>query len=121
MKAHLFTYSQACTQSQVHAVLNDTAGVKTWVAPFPYAAILISELSAADLGAVLRARLPGVWLLVTEVNARTVDGWLPKDLWEYVNNPVQAWTKDLFARLPPPEQSGLPSQSDSGGLLSRGA
>ena len=115
MKAYLFTYSQACTQSQVHAVLNDSAGVETWVAPFPYAAILVSELSARDLGAILRERLPGVWLLVTEVDAHTVDGWLPRDLWDDVNNPIQAWTRNLFDRLPPPEQGG------SGGLLSRAA
>lgn len=125
MKPYLFTYSQAYAQSQVHAVLNDTAGVETWVAPFPYAAILVSKLSAKDLGAILRGRLPGAWLLVSEVNAHTVDGWLPGDLWEYVNNPTQAWTKNVFARLPvpepPPEQSGLSSESGAGGLLYRAA
>ena len=121
MKAYLFAYSQACVQSQLHAVLNDTAGVETWVAPFPYAAILVSKLSATDLGAVLRGRLPGAWLMVTEVNARTVDGWLPRDLWKYVNNPVEASTTGLFAHLPPPESSRLLSKGGSGGLLSRAA
>ena len=39
MKTYLFAYSQVCTQAQVHAFLNDTNAIKTWIAPFPYAAI----------------------------------------------------------------------------------
>ena len=47
MKAYLFAYSQACTQAQVQAFLNDTKAIKMWVAPFPYAAILVSDVGCA--------------------------------------------------------------------------
>ena len=99
MKPFLFAYSQACHQAHAHAVLNDTQGVDTWVAPFPYAAILISRLDTQDLSAVLRDRLPGVWFMVTEMNPQSVNGWLPGNLWEYVNDPRQAWSQNAFQRL----------------------
>ena len=99
MKSYLFTYSQACTQGQVHSVLNDTEGVQTWVAPFPYAAILVSTLNTQDLSAILRDRLPGVWFVVTEMNTQSVNGWLPGDLWDYVNDPQKAWSRQLFRAI----------------------
>ena len=43
MKAYLLTYGQACTPSQMHYLLNDTQAIETWVAPFPYAAIVLSN------------------------------------------------------------------------------
>ncbi len=109
MKAYLFAYSQGWTQARVHAILNSTDAIKTWVAPFPYAAILVSELNAQDLGAVLHRRLSDAWFIVTEMNPRVVDGWLPGNLWEYVNDPGQAWSRKLFEQLPPPQptQTGL--------------
>ena len=99
MKSYLFTYSQACTQARAHAVLNDTQEVQTWVAPFPYAAILVSTLNIQDLTAILRSRLPGVWFMVTEMDHQTVDGWLPGNLWEYVNDPQKAWSRKLFRAI----------------------
>ena len=99
MKSYLFTYSQACTQAHAHAVLNDTEGVQTWVAPFPYAAILVSKLNTQDLSAILRERLPDVWFAVAELNPQTVDGWLPGNIWQYVNNPRRAWSRQLFRNI----------------------
>ena len=108
MKAYLFAYSQTCTQAQVHAFLNDTNAIKTWIAPFPYAAILVSDLSAQDLGAILHRGLSGAWFIVTEMNRQLVDGWLPGNLWEYVNKPGQAWTQSLFGQLPPTPPASPP-------------
>lgn len=93
MNAYLLTYSQACTPTHVHQLLNDTPAVETWVTPFPYAAILISKLNVNDLAAVLRNRIPGVWFMVMELNRHSVQGWLPGNLWEYVNDPQQACLK----------------------------
>lgn len=111
MNSYLFAYSQACAPTQVQLVLNDTQAVDTWIAPFPYAAILLSELSARNLGAVLHDRLPGVWFMVTEMHSHTVQGWLPQNLWEYVNAPQQARYRKLAEALVPP--SPPPSESKS--------
>ena len=102
MKTYLFAYSQMCTQAQVHALLNDTNAIKTWIAPFPYAAILVSDRDTRDLGAILHRHLSGAWFIVTEMNRQLVDGWLPGNLWEYVNEPEQAWSRGLFEHLSPP-------------------
>lgn len=102
MKSYLLSHSEACTSEQVQQVLNDTRAVETWIAPFPYAAILISQLDVRDLAAVIRERLPGVWLMVTELNGRSVQGWLPADLWEYVNDPLKARSRKLFSGVAPP-------------------
>ena len=99
MKAHLVAYGQTCSPQQVHHVLNDTQAVVTWVSPFPYAAILVSGLDVHDLAGVLRNRLPGVWFMVTELRGDSVQGWLPKELWDYVNDPSQASSRQLFAGL----------------------
>ena len=107
MNSFLLAYSQASTPVQVQFVLNYTQAVDTWVAPFPYAAILLSELSVRDLGAILHDRLPDVWFVVTEMRGHTVQGWLPQNLWEYVNAPQQARYRKIAEALvpPPPQQS----------------
>ena len=118
MKSYLLNHSEACTPEHVQQVLNDTRAVETWVTPFPYAAILISRLDVRDLAAVIRERLPKVWLMVTELNGGAVQGWLPGDLWEYVNDPQKAWSRKLFSGMvPPPTPS--PGIGDLLGLASR--
>lgn len=99
MKAYLLTYGQMGIPTHIHGILNDTKAIETWVAPFMYAAVLISKLDVHDLSAVLRPRIPDVWFVVTELNAGAVQGWLPADFWEYVNNPEQVVSRNLFAEL----------------------
>ena len=95
MKAYLLTYSQLCSPARAYTVLNATNAIKTWIAPFPYAAILVSDLGTQELGAILRQHLGNVWFLVTEINHQVVDGWLPGNLWKYVNDPAQASLRPL--------------------------
>ena len=102
MKSYLLSHSGACAPEHVQQVLNETQAVETWITPFPYAAILISRLDVRDLAAVIRERLPGVWLMVTELNGGSVQGWLPADLWEYVNDPLKARSRKLFSGVAPP-------------------
>ena len=118
MKAYLFVYSQKCTQAQVHAFLNHTNAIKTWIAPFPYAAILLSDLGAQDLGAILHRRLSGAWFIVTEMNRQLVDGWLPGNLWTYVNEPELAGSQQSpLGQLPSPP----PPPSPLRGIFARAA
>ena len=120
MKSYLLSHSEACTPEHVQRVLNDTRAVETWVTPFPYAAILISRLDVRDLAAVIRERLPGVWLMVTELNGGAVQGWLPADLWEYVNDPSKARSRKLFSGAAPPTTPfPVSSFHDPGGIARR--
>lgn len=99
MKAYLFTYSLVCPQTQVHAVLNNTDAIQDWIAPFPYSAILVSNLTTQELSEILRRRLDDeVWFMVAQLDSQLVDGWLPSDFWEYVDNPAGASLRELLDR-----------------------
>ena len=110
MKSYLFTFSQPCTQAQAHDVLNNTEGVQTWIAPFPYSAILVSKLNAQDLSDILHDRLPNnVWFMVAEVDPQAVNGWLPGNLWGYVNDPQKAGSGQLIRTIVDPKYLRRPA------------
>lgn len=102
MKAFLLTYSQQCPDWQAQAILDQTNGVKTWVQPFPSAAIIVSDLEVEDLGSVLQARLGGTWFLVTEIAAHTVQGFLPGNLWQFIDGAPSTRRPSLSDYLPHP-------------------
>lgn len=91
MKTYLFSYSNLCPPWQAHAVLNDTNAVVTWAQPLPNAAVIVSNLDVQDLAAVFRRRLGETWFLITELNAGTVDGYLPANLWSFINSAQATW------------------------------
>lgn len=95
MKAYLFTYSNLCPPLQAQAILNNTAAVTTWAQPFPNAALLVSNLNAKDLAAVLRGWLGETWFLVTELNVGSVDGYLPGNLWQFINSAQIPWQPQI--------------------------
>ena len=100
MKAYLLTYSPVCPRARVHAVLNTSRAIRNWVSPFPYAAILVSNLTTQELGAMLRNRLDDeVWFMVAQLDSELVDGWLPGGFWEFVNDPAEASLQPLLDRL----------------------
>ena len=101
MKPYLLTYSQACSPMQVQYLLDDSKAIETWVSPLPYSAIVVSKLGINDLGSVIRGRIPGVWFMLAELKSDTVQGWLPADLWDYVNNPYGVVSRNLFASIVP--------------------
>lgn len=100
MKAYLLTYSPVCPPEWVYKVLDTTRAIHNWVSPFPYAAILVSNLTTQKLGAMLRNRLDDeVWFMVTQLDSELVDGWLPGDFWEFVDDPAEASLQPLLDRL----------------------
>ena len=100
MKAYLLTYSPVCPPEWVYKVLDTTRAIHNWVSPFPYAAILVSNLTTQKLGAMLRNRLDDeVWFMVTQLDSELVDGWLPGDFWAFVDDPAEASLQPLLDRL----------------------
>ena len=96
MKAYLLTYSALLAPQQVQQILNKTQAVRTWIAPFPYAAIIVSELETGELSAVLHSHFEEAWFILAEANATNTNGWLPAELWEYVLDPYKAWSSNIF-------------------------
>lgn len=111
MKPYLFTYSATCSPNAVHAMLNATEAIHNWVAAFPHSAILVSGLDTRELSAILRRQLNGAWFVVAQIDSQSVDGWLPDDLWQFVNNPGEASLAGLLPQQPSPPPRGI------GGLM----
>ena len=99
MKPFLLSFSALLNANHVHAVLNNSNSVETWISPFPFSAIVVSRLTAIELGAVLHSHFGDNLFIVVEATTYNTSGWLPPEFWEYVNNPQAAWSKNLF-RLP---------------------
>lgn len=95
MKANLFAYSGLCPPWQAQAILNETEAVTTWAQSFPSAAFVASNLDVGELAAVLRERLGETWFLITELNGVTVDGYLPGNLWQFVNSARMPWQSQI--------------------------
>lgn len=116
MKAYLFTYSNLVSPETARATLDSTSAVSTWVSPFPYAAIVLSNLTVSELTAVLSVHFPDVWFVVVELTKDNCNGLLPVQLWDYVTNPFEAWSKRIFAKFavpsPPPKFPELPPVPD---------
>lgn len=120
MKAFLLAYNPMFPSDFVHKVLNETRAVAYWASPFNGAVIVLSQLTVAELAAVLREHFNGVWFIVTEADKNNANGLLPAPFWEYVNDPFAAWAKQTFSRLaaisppPPPavSQRGLFQSGD---------
>lgn len=99
MKAFLFAHSSAKAPEAVYEVLNGTRAVSTWVSPFPYAAILLSNLSVFELSAVLQIHFLNTWFVVIEATPENCNGWLPPQFWAYINNPTKAFSDKIFEDL----------------------
>lgn len=117
MKPYLFTYSAACSQAAVHTILNATNAIENWIAPFPHSAILVSNLDTRELGAILRHHLNGAWFVVTQIDSQLIDGWLPGDMWKYVNSPSEASLAKLIPHQPYPPPPPPPPTGGIGGLM----
>ena len=107
MKPYLFTYSATCSQTGVHAMLNATEAIHNWVSAFPHSAILVSNLDTRELSAILRRKLNGAWFVVAQIDSQSIDGWLPDDLWQFVNNPGEASLAGLLPQQPTPTPGGI--------------
>lgn len=99
MKAFLLCHSSIASPEYVQAVLSSTRAVTTWVAPFPYSAIVISELTLNELTGVMEVHLNGSWFLLTELSSTNSNGLLPEQLWTYVQEPSQAWRQGVLAEI----------------------
>lgn len=112
MRAFLLTYSNVLPPDFVHQVLNNTGAIQTWLSPFPYSAIVLSDLTVGELSAVLRTHFSGAWFLTVEINQENSNGWMAPQFWECINDPEGTWSKRFFAQLastPGPSKTNLPA------------
>lgn len=61
--------------------------VKNWYAFIPTGIIIISDKTAHDLQAMFLRKYPGRFSMITEITRGNNNGWLNKEVWDFINNP----------------------------------
>ena len=97
MRAFLLSFSALLNSNHVHNVLNTSNSVETWVSPFPFSAIVVSRLTALELGAVLHSHFGESLFMIVEATTLNTSGWLPMEFWNFVNDPQGTWSKQFFS------------------------
>jgi hypothetical protein len=89
LKPFLFVANlpQGVTRAQILEHLNTRQEVKHWYAFFPNAIVVISDRNATELMSAVRQQFPSLHFIVTEIPTGSNNGWLNKDVWEFINNP----------------------------------
>jgi hypothetical protein len=82
----VFDASQIVRQSLLDH-LDTRPEVKNWFAFLPTAVFVISDHTARQLTEAIRIAFPAASLMVTEVPAGANDGWLGKNVWDFINSP----------------------------------
>ena len=118
MRAFALSHNIVIPPEDVYDILNATSAVVTWVSPYPYLDIVLSNLTVAELSAVLQTHFAGIWFLLVEATPINSDGWLPGQFWEYINDPGKAWSKTILADLLKLPRPSLPAPAPKEGLPS---
>lgn len=97
MKAYLLVFNDSLLPAVSRQIMIDfletrRSEVPNWYACFNQAILLNSEHSASNLSDLIRERFPNIWFVISEINPTTVNGWAPKQFWDFVNNPRRAGT-----------------------------
>src|SRR5438445_308774 len=97
MKAYLVVFNDnfyPTVNRQVISNFLDTKRLEipNWYACFSHGILLNSDRSATDLADLIQVQFPQIWFAVTEINPTTINGWAPKQFWDFVNNPRPAGT-----------------------------
>ena len=88
LKPYLVAFNDAqITRQALLDFLDTRPEVKNWFAFMPAAIFVISDRSARQLAEAIRSGFPGKNFVVSEVPAGANDGWLGKDVWDFINNP----------------------------------
>ena len=88
LKPFLITFDAAQINRQALLDFLDTRSeVKNWFAFLPTAIFVISDHSAQQLAEAIRTGKPGISFVITAMPDGKNDGWLGKNVWEFINNP----------------------------------
>jgi len=87
----VFDTSQA-TRDEVIKRIDRLQPVVNWQAFFENAICLVSDEEARSLSRLIRADFPKLRFLLSEVDPQSKAGWLPKSIWDFLNNPAPSKT-----------------------------
>ncbi|MBX9657081.1 MAG: hypothetical protein K2X00_00830 [Nitrospiraceae bacterium] len=88
MKVYLLTFNYDLAPRQtVLDYLDTRREVLNWYAFLQGSVFLVSRSSIIDMETLFAIRFPNVFFVIIEVSAGKCGGWLPKQTWEFVNQP----------------------------------
>jgi hypothetical protein len=89
MNVFLFVFDDSrMTREQVWLRLNKLPEIGHWYSLFGNTFCLASKQSAQSLAARLREEvIPEVRFLIVEVDAAKKGGWMPREIWDFLNQP----------------------------------
>lgn len=67
--------------------LDTRSEIKNWFAFLPSAVVVVSDQTASSVAACIRTGFPNQLFIVTEISSGANDGWLGKNVWDFINNP----------------------------------
>jgi hypothetical protein len=70
------------------AYFDSHPSIHNWVAFLPGQVFVVSDQSVNFVSDIVRRQFPSAFVFVSEVRSLTCDGWLPQQIWEFINNPV---------------------------------
>ncbi len=88
MKPYLFSFNATMgTRQQVLDFLDTLPQVLNWYAPLPQSVILISDSPMQKLSELIHNHYPMSFFIITEIVDKANNGWLPREAWEFINDP----------------------------------
>ena len=72
--------------------------ILNWYSILPGQIFLVSDNSVQQLGHLFRTFFPRQLFIVTAVDPQASDGWLPKDVWDFINQPQPPNMAEAFER-----------------------
>lgn len=88
MRPYLFCFNATMgSRQQVVDFLDTLPQILNWYAPLPQSIILISDQPARTLRELIHNRYPQSFFIITEIQSKGADGWLPKAAWDFINRP----------------------------------
>jgi hypothetical protein len=79
--------STSLSRQSLLAHLDTRSEIKNWMAFLPSAVAVISDRTAQEVAACIRIGFANQNFVVTEIPFGANDGWLTKNVWEFINNP----------------------------------
>lgn len=84
--------SQVIRRDELTGYLEQSPLFENWMSLLPGQVFAVSAYQLYEVSSSLRERFSGQFLFVAEVNQMTCDGWMPKDIWEFINNPKPSYS-----------------------------
>jgi hypothetical protein len=74
-------------REKVISLFNQSPVFLNWITILPGQIFFVSTLTVAEAALLLRSLFPSQFVFVAEVGQANCDGWMPREIWNFINNP----------------------------------